>query len=125
MDDEMKSQLSNQSWELAELPRGKTTLRKKWVYRLKEEPDSTTRYKARLVAKGFQQKEGIDYTKIFSPVFKFSTIRTILSIVAVENLHLEQQDVETSFLHGDLDKDIYMCQPHGQSSHARRICFVK
>ena len=53
MDDEMKSQLSNQSWELAELPRGKTTLRKKWVYRLKEEPDSTTRYKARLVAKGF------------------------------------------------------------------------
>ena len=65
MDDEMKSYASNQSWELAELPRGKTTLHNKWVYRLKEEPNGTTRYKARLVAKGFQQKEGIDYVEIF------------------------------------------------------------
>ena len=71
------------------------------------------RYKARLVVKGFQQKEGIDFTEIFSPVVKISTIRLVLGMVAVENLHLEQLDVKTAFLHGELEEDLYMIQPKG------------
>ena len=63
--------------------------------------------------KGFQQKEGIDFTEFFSPVVKLTTIRLVLSMVAVENLHLEQLDVKTSFLHGNLEEEIYMMQPKG------------
>ena len=44
---------------------------------------------------------------------KLTHIRIILSIVASENLHLEQMDVKIAFLHGDLDKEIYMQQPEG------------
>ncbi len=66
-----------------------------------------------MVVKGFQQKEGIDYTEIFSPVVKMATIRVVLSLVAAENLYLEQLDVKTDFLHGDLDEEIYMKQPVG------------
>ena len=39
------------------------------------------------------------------------SIRTILSLVAIPDLHLEQLDVNTTFLHGDLEEDIYMKQP--------------
>ena len=45
-------------------------------------------YKARLVVKGFAQKKGIDFDQIFSSVVKMTSIRTILSLVAVEDLHL-------------------------------------
>ena len=89
MKDEMDSLLGNQTWELTELPVGKKALHNKWVYRIKNEHDGSKRYKARLIVKGFQQKEGIDFTEIFSPVVKMLTIRLVLGMVAVEKLHLE------------------------------------
>ena len=98
---------------MTKLPVGKKALHNKWVYRIKNEHDGSKRYKARLVVKGFQQKEGIDYIEIFSPVVKMSTIRLVLGIVVAENLHLEQLDVKTAFLHGDLEESLYMIQPEG------------
>ena len=71
------------------MPIGKKALHNKWVYKIKKEHDSSKGYKARLVVKGFQQKKGIDYLEIFSPVVKISTIKLVLGIVAAENLHLE------------------------------------
>ena len=42
-----------------------------------------------------------------------STIRLVLGMMAAENLHLEQLDVKTAFLHGDLEEDLYMIQLEG------------
>ena len=42
-----------------------------------------------------------------------TSIRTILSLVAVEDFHIEKLDAKTSFLHGDLEEEIYMQQPQG------------
>ncbi|KAL5819990.1 hypothetical protein ACOSQ4_023832 [Xanthoceras sorbifolium] len=127
MRDEMDSLMSNQTWELAELPLGKKALHNKWVFRIKEEHNGNKRYKARMVVKGFQQKEGIDYNEIFSPVVKLTTIRLVLKIVAAENLHLEQLDVKTVFLHGDLEEEIYMRQPEGfkEAGKENLVCRLK
>ena len=69
------------------------------------------RYKARLVAKSFTQKEGIDFTKTFSPVSSKDSFRTIMALVAHFDLELHQMDVKTAFLNGDIDETIYMVQP--------------
>jgi len=60
------------------------------------------------VVNGFDHKKGIEYDEIFSPVVKMTSIRAILSIVATQNLFLEQLDVKIAFLHGDLEEEIYM-----------------
>ena len=44
---------------------------------------------------------------------KHSSIRTLLSIVAMHDYELEQLDVKTAFSHGELEEDIYMDQPEG------------
>ena len=88
MDEEMDSLVRNQTWDLVKLPVGKRVLQNKWVYRLKEEYGGKKRYKARLVVKGFSQKKGIYFDEIFSPIVKMTSIRTILSLVVVEDLHL-------------------------------------
>ena len=71
------------------------------------------RFKTRLVAKGFSQIPGVDYNDVFSPVVKHSSIRTFFGIVAMRDLELEQLDVKTAFLHGELEEEIYMDQPEG------------
>ena len=89
--------LGNQTWDLAELPKRKKALHNKWVSRLKNEHDGSKQYKAKLVVKGFEQKHGINYYEIFSLVAKNTTIRLVLGMVASENLHLEQLDVNLHF----------------------------
>ena len=85
------------------VPQGKRTLKNNWVYPLKTENNSSQlRYKARLVVKGFGQKKGVDFEEIFYPVVKMSSIRVALSLAAHLNLEVEQLDVKTAFLHGDL-----------------------
>ena len=81
------------------------------MYRIKEEHDDSKQYKVRLVVKGFQQKEGINYNEIFSPMVKLTTIRTVLTLVARDDLYLELMGVKMAFLHGDLEEKIYMMQP--------------
>ncbi|WCJ24325.1 Transposon TyH3 Gag-Pol polyprotein [Euphorbia peplus] len=84
------------------------------VFKLKRDGNGKlVKYKARLVVKGFQQKKGIDFDEIFSPVVKMTSIRAVLSLAASLDLELEQMDVKTAFLHGDLKEEIYMAQPEG------------
>ena len=88
-----------------------------------EEP----KYKARLVAKGYSQIPSIDFTDVFSPVVKHSSIRALLGTVALQDLELEQLDVKTAFLHGELKEDIFMQQPEGFVASGKKdhVCRLK
>ena len=114
MQSEMDLLHKNQTWKLVQLHKGKKALPCKWVYKLKITPsDNKPKYKARLVAKGFKQQQGIDFDEIFSPVVKMTTLRCVLALVAIEDMELDQMDVKTAFLHGDLQEEVYMQQPEG------------
>ena len=71
------------------------------------------KYKARLVAKGFTQRSGIDYNETFAPVERTESINTVLAIAAAEDLTAENVDVNTAFLYGEVEEEIYMDQPDG------------
>ena len=68
---------------------------------------------ARLVEKGYSQKQGVDYDEIFSLMVRHISIITVLSMVAYFNKELEQMDVKTTFLHGELEETVYMVQLEG------------
>ena len=122
---EMDSIHANKTWELVQQPVGRKPLPCKWVYRYKYVSSSERpNYKAMLVAKGFKQEHGVDYEEIFSHVVKMTTLRLLLGVVATEDLMLEQLDVKTTFLHGDLEEDIYMSQPVGFSATGEKSHLV-
>uniref|UniRef100_A0A2N9J1S8 Integrase catalytic domain-containing protein n=1 Tax=Fagus sylvatica TaxID=28930 RepID=A0A2N9J1S8_FAGSY len=127
MHEEMNSLHKNNTYELVELPKGKKALRNKWVFKLKKDGEKLVKYKARLVVKGFNKKQGIDFDEIFSPMVKMSSIRVILGLTASLDLELEQMDVKTAFLHGDLEEEIYMVQPEGFEAKGKehKVCRLK
>ena len=49
----------------------------------------------------------------YTPVINIITVRMLLAIVASMNLELDQMDVVTAFLYGDLHEDIFMKVPEG------------
>ena len=80
-DDEYQSLLDNDTWDLVKLPRGRKAIGCKWVFKVKHDGDGEVeRFKGWLVTKGYSQKYGIDYDETFSPVVRFSSIRTLLAL---------------------------------------------
>ncbi|RDX78423.1 hypothetical protein CR513_41306, partial [Mucuna pruriens] len=113
MQDEIKSLHDNHNYDLMKLPNGKKVLGNRWIYRVKQQSNyASPRYKVKLVVKDFKQKKCVDFNEIFSPVVKMSSIRIVLSLAATFDLEVEQMDVKTTFLHGDLEEEIYMKQPN-------------
>ena len=81
MQAEVRSLIENHIYDLVKLPQGNKALINKLVYRLKTVNNgSQLRYKARLIVKGFNQKKGINFEEIFSPVVKMSSIRVVLGL---------------------------------------------
>ncbi len=114
MEAEYNSLQKHKTWALTKLPKDRKVVGCKWVFRIKRKADgSVDRFKARLVAKGFTQEEGIDYDEVFSPVARYTSVRTVLALANEYDMEIEQMDVQTAFLHGDLDEEIYMSQPEG------------
>lgn len=66
------------------------------------------RYKARLVAKEWNQTYKIDYDKTFAPVEKISIVRTLIFCVENFGWPLHYLDVKNTFLHGDLQENVYI-----------------
>ncbi|KAF0740163.1 hypothetical protein Ae201684_004397 [Aphanomyces euteiches] len=109
---EYQAMLHNSVWELVPLPADRKALKCKWVWKAKYDADgSLERFKARLCLKGYLQIAGVDFTDTYAPVLRLDSLRLLCALVATLDLETAQLDVNTAFLNGDLDEDIYMEQP--------------
>lgn len=126
MDDEFNSLKKNSTWDLVQLPSNYNIIDNKWVFKKKQKPDGTLdRYKARLVVRGFDQVHGVDYSETFSPVVKYTSVRSIFALAAAQKMKLKQFDIKTAFLYGDLKEDVYMRQPIGYEDGTNKVCKLK
>ena len=109
---EIKSMISRGVWrkiDKVKIPENRRLIGNKWVFKIKR--DGT--YRARLVALGYSQIPGIDYTDNFAPVAHDVSFRIALARMMVGKLDSLVMDVETAFLYGDIEEEIFMKSPVG------------
>nr|GEV40003.1 hypothetical protein [Tanacetum cinerariifolium] len=67
--------------------------------------------KARLVAQGHTQEEGINYEEVFAQVARIEAIRLFLAYASFMGFLVYRMDVESAFLYGIIEEEVYVCQP--------------
>ena len=112
---ELRSLLMKGTWRMLDRNQARNRpLTVKWVFKVKRNEDgSLDKFKARLVVRGFEQQPGFDYNQTFASVAKAATWRILLTVAACLDWEIEQMDVATAFLEGDLDEDIFIEMPEG------------
>ncbi|GJS41931.1 putative ribonuclease H-like domain-containing protein [Tanacetum coccineum] len=101
-------------WIFVDFPKGHRAIGTKWVYRnKKDERGIVIRNKARLVAQGHTQEEGIDYDEVFASVARIKAIRMFLAYASYMGFMVYQMDVKSAFLYGQIEEEVYVCQPSG------------
>jgi hypothetical protein len=79
-------------------------------------------FRAILVACGYSQVPGIDFSESFAPILNDVSFRIMLIAKLVWYMTSTVVDIETAFLHGDLDEEIYMEVPKGlEIEHNKKL----
>jgi hypothetical protein len=128
MTEEYQSIIKSDVWEIVPRPKRKDVVSSKWLFKIKHVVDgSIEKYKERFVAHGFSQKEGIDYEETFTPIARYTLIKTIIALAAKMKWKLHQMDVKTTFLNGVIEEEVYIEQPQGFEVEYRKthVCKLK
>lgn len=124
--EEFSSLKQNKTWELVDPPGDRRILSGKWVFKLKRGPHGEViRHKSRWVVRGFTQEEGVDYDETFASVVKPMSYKALFAIAAALDLEIEQMDVKTAFLYGNIDHEIYVEQPHHMTDGTPKVCKLR
>lgn len=104
---------------------GKRVLRGEWVFKIKRVADgSVQKYKARWVVRGFEQVKGSDYAETFAAVVKPMSYKALFAIASALNYEIEQMDVKTAFLYGNVNDEVYVEQPTGYEEDTDGVCLL-
>ncbi|GJT89785.1 retrovirus-related pol polyprotein from transposon TNT 1-94 [Tanacetum coccineum] len=101
-------------WIQVDLPKGKRPIGLKWIFKNKSnEKEIVINNKARLVAQGHTQEEDINYDDVFAPIARIKAIRLFLAYASFIGFMVYQMDVNSTFLYGKIEEEVYVCQPPG------------
>jgi len=104
----------NQTLDLIPRPKDKNVIGTKRIFRNKQnENGQVVRNKEILICKGYSQIQGVNFEETFYPVARLEAIRMFLAFPCNKNFKIYQMDVESTFLNGILEEEVYIEQHKG------------
>jgi hypothetical protein len=94
-----------------------------WGYRQKRSPaGNILKHKARICVDGSQQRHGHDFWEVYAPVVSWPTIRLLLLLSSIHDLHQRQVDYTQAFPQAPLEDPVYMKIPQGWHVFQGQLC---
>ena len=115
MQEEIQSLLKHKTWEYVpreDVPKDASEVTCRWLYKNQLKPNGIRR-RARVIAQGFKDTIKYKYEELYAPVSCIRDVRILLHFANKLNLNMRHLDVKTAFLHGELEREIYMTMPPG------------
>ncbi|GAA0151671.1 transmembrane signal receptor [Lithospermum erythrorhizon] len=105
----------NEVWELVPRPDDHNVIGIKWIFKinLMSMGILPKRSQTSGLASGYTQVEGVDFEETFAPVTRLEAIRLLLSLACLVKFKLYQMDVQSAFLNGIIQEEVYLEQPKG------------
>ena len=117
MQKEISDHEKRKHWKLVHRSetKGAKTIMAIWSFRRKRDNiiGKVTKYKSRICAHGGMQEKGINYWETYAPVVQWMSVRIMLTLAAIKNLHTKSIDFVLAYPQADLDVEIYMELPQG------------
>eukprot|EP00253_Pinus_taeda_P026703 PITA_26703 len=105
MVEEYDSIVQNNVWDVVPRQVNKLVVSSRWLYKV----------------------EGFNYDETFALVARYSSMRSMLALLAQMGWKIHQMDVKTAFLNGTIEEEVYIEQPEGFKTFDRdsHVCRLK
>src|SRR5271170_3723196 len=121
---EYDSIMKNGTWDLVPRPKNAKVIKCRLVLCIKD----TGVHEAHFYVKGFTQRWGEDYDETFTPVAKYTSIRTLFALLSGhKNSKIHQMDINTTFLNSDIEETVHIEQPKGYEIPGKEdyVCLLR
>lgn len=127
IEDEIRSLIENRTWDITSAPEGVRVLSGKFVFKIKTDAEGkASRYKSRWVVRGFEQEYGVDFQETFASVVKPMSYKVLFALGCKLGWHIDQMDVKTAFLYGDIDAEVYVeLPPNLKDKYPGKVCKLR
>jgi hypothetical protein len=114
IDTEYNNAVANNTWILVSHPTDKPVIPANWTFKTKYRvTGEIEKLKAHVVAGENHQTKGVDYHETYAPVSRMSSLHVLMAVAVHKNFEVRQIDIDSTFLNGLIDTEIYMKQPTG------------
>src|SRR5882724_7051822 len=82
-----------------------------WVHLIKNLESGERKFRSRWVVRGDKQKMNLSLSDTFVPVSRITSLQILLALATLKNLRIFAWDVDSAYLHGKIDHDIFIKLP--------------
>src|SRR5882724_9466988 len=90
-----------------------------WVHMIKKQEIGDPKFQSRWVVQGDKQNMNLSLSDTFAPVSHISSLWVLLALTTLRDLCIFVWDVDSAYLHGKMDHDLYINLPDGYGKLGR------